>query len=121
MTDYLINQYNDKIAAALEAKDAAIAAAVQTWLEASAGAAIELAAALEHRNRVYVEGPPVISPPSTEPNTVEMSEPQNPESVEPTRNEFGVFGSVEPIPGIHREATYWKVSDIEPTGVGERE
>ena len=34
MTDYLINQYNDKIAAALETKDAAIAAAVQTWLEA---------------------------------------------------------------------------------------
>lgn len=117
MTDYLINQYNDKIAAALEAKDAAIAAAVQTWLEASAGAAIELAAALEHRNRVYVEGPPVIPPPSTEPNTVEMSEPQNPES-------FEVEGvKLEP----HESATFapsngaWKVSDIEPTDVGERE
>jgi hypothetical protein len=72
MTDYLINQYNDKIAAALKSKDDAIAAATQlwnraveeivgAWQAASAAAAIELTAALEHRNRVYVEGPPAIT------------------------------------------------------------
>lgn len=73
MTDYLINQYNDKIAAALKSKDDAIAAATQlwnravedimgAWQAASASAAIELAAALEHRNKVYVEGPPAPDP-----------------------------------------------------------
>lgn len=68
MTDYLIDQYNDKIAAAMKIKDDAIAAATQTWhttlddilgvwSAGSASAAIELATALEHRNKVYVEGP----------------------------------------------------------------
>lgn len=69
MTDYLITQYNAKIEAALQTKDDATATATQLWNNACAGiiaewqattsaAAIELTTALEHRNRVYVEGPP---------------------------------------------------------------
>ena len=70
MTDYLIDQYNAKIEAAMEAKQNALAAATQIWHKAvdeiiglwqaaTTEAAIEMTSALEHRNKMYVEGPPI--------------------------------------------------------------
>lgn len=76
MTDYLIDQYNAKIEAALEAKQNALAAATQIWHKAvdeiigrwqaaTTEAAIEMMSAREHRDssvvKMYVEGPPPTS------------------------------------------------------------
>jgi hypothetical protein len=47
MSDYLINEYNRKIEAALA-----------EWSSATLAAAVELRMALEQRNKVYIEGPP---------------------------------------------------------------
>ena len=76
MSDYLIDQYNARIEAALEAKQNALAAATQLWHKAvddiiglwqaaTTEAAIEMSSALEHRNRIYVEGPQVLDPPGS--------------------------------------------------------
>lgn len=94
MTDYLIAQYNAKIEAALRAKDSAIVGATTLWHQAVdeivgkwqgtvAEAGIELATAMEHRNRVYVLGPPS----APEPKKTEEPKTEEPKTEEPTASE----------------------------------
>lgn len=66
--DYLITKYNNDVELALRHKEEAISKATQIWNQAiqdiisrwqgdTSGAALELAMALDHRNRVYIKGP----------------------------------------------------------------
>lgn len=86
VADYLISRYHSRVQAAVVAKEEAIAAATRIWNDAIAeiigrwqgevaAASLELAAAMDHRNAVYVFGPPPAPEPPAEPPALEPPAP----------------------------------------------